>query len=208
VPRVARRPWIAALALVAGLAAPVVAQTREPLGGWVIDLRGASGALPTGEGWVPPLSTGTAVPGRGFGGEGGVHLLVGPGRHRRLSVGVSGVVLQGRASGTSGPEVTTRLLVGAPHVAMNFGHRLGWSYLSIGTGSAAVRSNAPDVADDSSGSGLVIHYGGGARWFVRRRLAASLDLRFWALTPRPASFARSKAAATTRVVVSAGIAVR
>lgn len=206
--RVARRPCLAALAFVAGLATPGAAQPREALGGWVIDLRGASGALPSTDGWVPPLAAGTAVPRRGFGGEGGVHLLFGPGRYRRLSVGISGLALQGRAAGTTGPEVTTRLLAGAPHLAMNFGHRMGWSYVSIGAGSAAVTSNAPDVADDTSGSGLVIHYGGGARWFLRRHVAVSLDLRFWALTPRPASLARSRAAATTRVVVSAGVAVR
>lgn len=206
--RVARRTWIAALAFVAGLATPGLAQPREPLGGWVIDLRGAVGGVPSSSGWVPPLPNGTSVPGRGFGGDGGVHVLFGPGRYRRLSIGVSGVALQGRSSGVTGPEVTTRLVAGAPQVAMNFGHRMGWSYVAIGAGSAAVTSNAPGVADDTSGSGLVIHYGGGARWFLRRRLAASLDLRFWALTPRPASFARSRAAATTRVVVSAGIAVR
>jgi hypothetical protein len=203
-----RFSWIAVLAAVAGLATPVAAQPREPLGGWVVDVRGASGALPTAEGWVPPLPAGTVVPGRGFGGEGGVHVLVGPGRHRRLSIGVGGVILQGRAAGPSGPEVTTRLRAAAPHVAMNFGHRLGWSYVSVGAGSAAVSSTAPGTPDETGGSGLVIHYGGGARWFVRRRVAASLDLRFWALTPRPASLARSRAPATTRVVVAAGVALR
>lgn len=206
--RVARRTWIAALALAAGVAAPGWAQPREALGGWAIDLRGASGALPSVGGWAPPVPSGTSLPTRGFGGEAGLHVFIGPGRHRRLSLGVSGVGLQGRASGTTGPQVTTRLLVAAPHVAMNFGHRLGWSYLSLGAGTARATSNAPGVPDDDGGSGLVIHYGGGARWFMRRHLAASLDLRFWALTPRPASFARSKAPATTRVVVSAGIAVR
>jgi hypothetical protein len=34
----------------------------------------------------------------------------------------------------------------------------------------------------------------------------SLDLRFWALTPRAASDTRPRAAATTRMVFGAGIA--
>ena len=54
----------------------------------------------------------------------------------------------------------------------------------------------------------MIHYGGGARWFVASRLAVSLDLRFWALTPRPANDVRQRAAAATKVAVSAGIALR
>lgn len=204
-----RRALEAACLLVLLGTGPAAAQAREPLGGWAVDLRDAVTGLPSTAGWVPALATGTPVPARGFGADGGVDVFVGPGRHRRLSLGARGTIVQGRATAEGATvTVTTRLLAAAPHLALNFGHRQGWSYLSVGAGSARVTSNAPGATADPGGQGLVIHYGGGARWFVASRLAVSLDLRFWALTPRPANDVRQRAAAATKVAVSAGIAVR
>ncbi|MEZ5418762.1 MAG: hypothetical protein R2708_15670 [Vicinamibacterales bacterium] len=199
---------VAALLLL--LTPPVVAaQPGEALGGWAIDLRAAVGALPTAAGWTPALETGGGVPGRGFGAEAGVHLLAGPGRHKRLSLGASGFGVQGRTSNAeSSVTVTTRMLAAAPHLAVNFGHRQGWSYVSAGAGAATVTSTIDGEPDDGAGWGLVVHYGAGARWFVREHLAVSMDLRFWALTPRGASTSRPNAGATTRVLFSAGVAVR
>jgi len=202
-------------ALAAGLVAgPADAQPREPLGGAVGDLRVVTASLPTSLGWTVPVSTtGSLVPGRGLGVEGGAHVLVGPGQFRRLSVGASGLVAEGRATGVDGagaatPTVATRLFAVAPHAALNFGHRDGWSYLSFGAGAASVRSTEGGVADAPATWGLAFHYGGGARWFLTEHLAFSLDLRFWALTPRPASAARASAAATTRVALGAGLSFR
>lgn len=201
--------FVAAWLLVLALPGVARGQAREALGGWVVDLRGAVGALPTTAGWVPSLGTNSVVPGRGFGAEGGVHVLAGPGRYRRLSVGAGGVALQGRStSPATSITVTTRLTGVVPHVGMNFGHRRGWSYLSLGAGAAAVTSTVQGDPADAAIWGLVIHYGGGARWFVRQRVAVSLDLRFWALTPRAATDVRPGAAASTRVAFSAGVAVR
>lgn len=204
------RPAVAtALAALLASATPSAGQGREPLGGWAIDVRTVTASVPTTAGWTPPLPSGSVLPSRGFGVDGGVDLFVGPGRHRRLSAGLRGFAVQGRTSGTSGgATVTTRAIGGAPHVAVNFGHRHGWSYLSVGAGGVEVTSNVGDVRDDPGGTTLAFHYGGGARWFLRDRLALSLDLRFWALTPRAASATRSAAAATTRVLFAAGLALR
>lgn len=199
----------AACALVLAVAAPAAAQPREALGGWAIDLRGALTSLPATAGWVPVLTTGTLVPARGLGVDGGVDVFLGPGRHRRLSLGARGTFVQGRTTtAATSQTVTTRFFAAAPHVAMNFGHRQGWSYLSLGAGQAEVTSNAPGAPDDPGGPGVVIHYGGGARWWVSRRLAVSMDLRFWALTPRAANAVRQRAAAATKVAFSAGVALR
>lgn len=194
----------------AGLAvSPAAAQSQEALGGPVVDLRAVSATLPTTTGWTPvSLATGSLVPSRGLGLDGGIHLFVGPGTHRRLALGASGLVVEGRAAGVDAPTVATRMLAAAPHAALNFGHRDGWSYLSAGVGAASVRSRAGAVADGSPVWGLAFHYGGGARWFVRRHLAVSLDLRFWALTPRAATAARPAAAATTRFALGAGVSFR
>ncbi len=203
-------PLVAWAVLAAGLTAvTATAQPREALGGVVGDLRLVSTTLPTGLGWTPPVAaTGALVPGRGVGAEGGVFVFAGPGRFRRLSFGATGFVAEGRATGVDAPTMATRMFAAAPHAALNFGHRDGWSYLSIGAGTAKVRATEAGVEDQPASWGLAFHYGGGARWFVREHLAVSLDLRFWALTPRPATTARPSAAATTRIAIGAGVSFR
>lgn len=186
-----------------------MAQAREPLRGVVADVRLVSATLPSTLGWTPTVPAGAVVPGRGFGVDGGAHVFVGPGRHRRLGFGVAGLVSQGRSTGlVPAPAVTTRLFAAAPHVSLNFGHALGWSHLSLGVGTAKVTSTYVGGVAEPAAWGPAIHYGFGGRWFLRDHLALSLDLRFWALTPRPASDPRPSAPATTRVALGAGVAFR
>jgi hypothetical protein len=198
----------AAVALLAPSGA--AAQGRDPVGGYVVDLRMLTVSLPSSAGWTPTaLTTTSLVPGRGFGGEAGVHVVFGPGRHRRLGLGATGLLGQGRTTGTDGAAtITTRITLVAPHVSANFGHRLGWSHLSGGAGLAKVSSEAAGGAADPGGWGLAFHYGGGARWFITERIALSLDLRFWALTPRAAVGDRPRAPATTRIAFAGGLAFR
>lgn len=198
--------WLAGL-----VASPASAQPREPLGGVIADLRVVSSTLPTSVGWAVPAPTpGSLVPTRGLGGEVGAHVLLGPGRFRRLSLGATGLLAEGRSTGVDAPTIATRLSVVAPHLGMNFGHRDGWSYLSIGAGLASVQSKVKDTtaAADPTDWGTAFHYGGGARWFLREHIALSLDLRFWALTPRAATPTRVKGAATTRFAFGAGLSFR
>jgi hypothetical protein len=208
VPPARRRLAGSVTAAIVLAASPVAAQTPAPLTGLVGDLRFLIAALPSGQGWTPELPTGGVVPGRGFGGEAGAHTFAGPGRHRRLVLGASGLLVQGRTSAEGLPTVTTRMAAAAPHVGIGFGHRDGWSYLSIGAGLASVRGDAPGTPSSPSAWELAFHYGGGARWFLTEHLAASLDLRFWALTPRSASATRTNAPATTRFAFGAGIGFR
>ena len=192
------------------LPATASAQARDPVAGFVGDLRLLTVSLPTAQGWTPStLTSGSLVPGRAFGGEVGAHLIFGPGRHRRLGLGASALVGQGRATGTDGAAtVTTRMSLVAPHLAWNFGHRLGWSYMSVGAGGAKVSSEAAGGPADPSGWGTVFHYGAGARWFLTERIAVSLDLRFWALTPRDATADRPRAPARTQAAFGAGLSLR
>ncbi len=204
--------WGLLVAVVCIAPEQAMAQGREPLRGVVVDLRLVSATLPSAVGWTPAaLPADAVVPGRGFGVDGGAHVLVGPGRYRRLGLGVSPLVSQGRSTGlTPAPTVTTRFLAAAPHVAMNFGHALGWSHVSLGVGTAKVTSEVAGGLAEPTSWGTAIHYGFGGRWFLRDHVALSLDLRFWALTPRPASAsgARPSAPATTRVALGAGVAFR
>lgn len=185
----------------------VAAQTSSPLHGAVADLRLVSTTVPTGVGWTPPLSTGV-VPGRGFGGEVGAAVFLGPGRNRRAFAGATAMLAQGRATADDAPTVTTRMRTAAPHVGLGFGHGDGWSYLSIGAGAASVGSTTDAETSADAPWALAFHYGGGARWFLRDHVAFALDLRFWALTPRAATATRVSGAATTRISLGAGLSFR
>ena len=185
------------------------AQGREPIRGLAGDVRLVTSSVPSGTGWTPVVAAGGLVPSRGFGGAMDAQAYVGRGRHKRLGVGVAGVFVQGRTSGTAGgATITTRMAAVGPHITANFGHSLGWSYLGGGAAIAKVSSEVSGGASDPGGAGLAFHYGGGARWFLTDRVGLSLDLRFWALTPRGATGTRPNAPATTNVAFGVGMTVK
>ena len=196
---------------------PAAAQGRDPVSGFVVDVRGASVSLPTSEGWTPVLPTGSLVPSRGLGLEFGAHVFAGRLGPARLGVGGNFVVARGTsAAGEAAPNVTevaTRFAAVAPQVSFNFGHRLGWSYLSGGAGPAQVHSSLTLV--DAAGAttvdepwGLAVNYGGGARWFIVEHLAFGFDLRWYRLGGREAVGARPEAPGTTKFVINAGVSFR
>ena len=119
---------------------PAVAQVAapEPPGPYTIDLRGATGGLPTDAAFFPPLPSGTSIPTRGYGVDVGAHvypLQLGP---ARLGVGVGVLRVRGAASpetpssstGSSTtapttPDVDSALTVIAPQLSFNFGSSAG-----------------------------------------------------------------------------------
>jgi hypothetical protein len=115
-------------------------------------------------------------------------------------------------SAASQIDVAMSMTAVAPQVSFNFGTREGWSYLSGGYGVAQTRTEATGeqespltgrttlVRDD--GRSASINYGGGARWFIRDRVAVGFDLRFHRIAgveTRPRA---------TLVVASVGVSVR
>src|SRR5690606_8117672 len=108
------------------------------------DLRGVSGGLPSAEGWTPLVPSGTVVPSRGLGFEAGGHVYLGLGKPVTIGFGASYSVAKGRSSpeAAGAPVVTTRANTFAPQISFNFGHRLGWSYLSAGYGFASITSES------------------------------------------------------------------
>ena len=52
----------------------------------------------------------------------------------------------------------------------DFGTADGWSYLSVGAGTARVDA-------EETGSSSAINAGGGARWFIKRHLGVGFDVR-------------------------------
>jgi len=183
-------------------AAPAAGQTPARPGPWVVDIRGATSAVPTDTTFYPTL-TSTIVPSRGFGADVGGHVyLFNLGRAR---VGLGASVMAVRATATAateadsaepGQRVTLTLRAIAPQVSFNFGSRDGWSYLSAGLGLGSVNSSAEPAspAERQSGRLRTVNYGGGARWFMTPRLAFGVDLRAYQFaagdgTPRVSVFA-------------------
>jgi hypothetical protein len=132
---------------------------------FVFDLRGATSAIPTSIGLYPTVPDGGSVPARGFGYDVGGHVYLfnlGP---ARVGLGVNVIGVRGT---TEDANATFDLI--APQLSFNFGSSDGWSYLSVGAGTARVKA-------EEIGSSSAINAGGGARWFMKRHLAVGFDVR-------------------------------
>jgi hypothetical protein len=164
------------------------------------------------------VSTDTPVPGRAWGLSGAANVYA-----LKLGVTTLGAGLQvatGRGKGEAvtiinrtTPVVITRITNLMPQLSMNFGHKLGWSYVSVGYGRSKVSSSASAVGTTP---GIVvpeawnpaINFGGGARWFMKRRLGFSFDVRFTKLGSRGATATLPSAKRTQMITASAGISIQ
>jgi opacity protein-like surface antigen len=209
------------------LATPAWAQTpAERLPWFAIDLHAGTVGLPQAEGWVPVVSVDTELPGRAWGaGVGGTIYPLRMGI-MTLGVGASFTTARGKSESLtirsgSGSTATTRVTPAvrtsitnlAPQLSINFGQKLGWSYLSAGAGRSKVTSSADAVGvtpgivvPDSWNSAL--NFGGGARWFMKPRLGAGFDVRFVKLGSRSATNMLPAAKRTQMWTISAGITLQ
>jgi hypothetical protein len=157
----------------------------------------------------------TQLPGLGVGGDLGVHLY--PLRWRQVTFGIGGSAMLSRAhSAAPGlPPVTERFTSIAPQLSFNFGTGSGWSYISGGiagaTWSIVPNGVAPLPPDQQRLK--TINYGGGARWFIRPRVAFSFDVRFYAIDPSapastPNGMLLQNGPRTTLLVAGAGISIK
>jgi hypothetical protein len=158
------------------------------------------------------------LPGTGFGGTIALHVY--PVRWKAVTFGLGGEVvglrahgvpsaLEAQASGTI--AVSEKFLSAAPQLSLNFGSAAGWSYISGGVG-LSQWSVIPDGAapqDADSARLLTINYGAGARWFMKRHLAFSFDVRIYSIdkgTTPPTGLPGSPH--TTLMVIGAGVSLR
>ncbi|MEO8681400.1 MAG: hypothetical protein ABI665_20285 [Vicinamibacterales bacterium] len=186
--------------MVLAITGTATAQSNEPLPRFAIDAQGVFGGLPSTAGWVPAVPVDTPIPGHGLGLGGGIHVYVFKWGVATFGVGGSAMVVRQAddpfkttAGEATTPSVTTQVTSVNPQISINFGHRLGWSYLSGGFSTAKVASSstafgttvpaatAPEVWNPG------FNYGGGARWFMKPHLAASFDVRFVQLSSRAAT---------------------
>lgn len=156
------------------------------------------------------------LPGAGLGLHTGVHLYLL--RWKAVTFGLGGDLTVGRshkaapqiAEGVFGRATTERFTHASPQISFNFGDGDGWSYLSGGIGPSTwsvvpdgAAAQAPDVQRLQT-----INYGGGARWFIKRHLAFSFDVRFYAIEPTTAILNRPTGPRTTLLSFGAGISVK
>lgn len=221
------RPLALAALLLALASTSAVAQQREPLPWFAADLHVASVGLPTAEGWIPvPVIGDTPFAGRGLGFSGGATVY--PFKLGIMTFGFGASLSMGKGKGealeiatgsgdaaviVTTPVMRTDVLNVIPQISINFGHKLGWSYLSAGIGTTRVnaRSDAtatlPAVVLPQSWN-QALNFGGGARWFMKRRLGAGFDVRFVKLGSRAASGEIPAAKRTQMVTFSAGITIQ
>jgi hypothetical protein len=194
----------------------VPAEAR-PIGRFVADVRGTFPKFKQD----PLIATGISVttanlPVRAYGFVVGAHFY--PARVGIVTFGVGGEMAMARRSHTlaaasatadPGPTVNSRFRALSPQVSFNFGARDGWSYISGGIGTSkftAERKDAP-LPPQESGS-KTINYGGGARWFSKKHIAFSVDLRFYAINPQLATSTRPAAPRMTLWAFSVGAAFK
>ncbi|MEO8257830.1 MAG: hypothetical protein ABI868_10845 [Acidobacteriota bacterium] len=206
----------AAICLAAGR--PAGAQDAPgPIGLFVVDLHGVvprfggDAALAESRGL-----TEAELPGSGLGVTAGGSLYFA--RLRAVTFGVGAGVMLGRTpifSGQSDPALGLRAVTEtirslSSELSLNFGNASGWSYLSGGVGVSRWAVVPDGVAklpiDDQSRK--TINYGGGARWFARKRLAFSLDVRFYEVAAGAPQLTLPASPRSKLLVIGAGISVR
>lgn len=202
---------VCVLAIAVVMAAPAMAQTREPLPWFAIDLHAASLGLPTAEGWIPEVPADATLPDRAWGVSAAATVY--PLRIGILTFGVGAAWSTGKGTSDLPPIVRTGVVHVIPQLSINFGHKLGWSYLSAGVGRTRVESSAdavgatPPMTVPASWN-QALNFGGGARWFMRPRLGAGFDVRFIKLGSRGATAALPSARRTQMITFSAGISIQ
>jgi hypothetical protein len=213
------------VALLAGL---LVTVTRDvsaqildttPIGPVVIDIRGALPKYGPSDDLAAPYKVAAAdFPSTGFGLDVGGHwypfkwraITFGLGASLLLSSGRKGPVIEGETI-VSGHDVEVGFDAISPQVSFNFGKGNGWSYVSggLGTSTMTIATETMAAPEDQPGR-KTINYGGGARWFSKKHIAFTFDVRFYAVNPQEQIEEQGVVTAPrlTLLVISAGVSFK
>ena len=221
-----------AACLLAATVSGAAAQDEEPIGRYVIDVRGSSVSLSRNEelaamrGLRPDR-----LPARGRAVDLGGHVYFlrwGP-----VTFGLGASVLSTAAHqapapplpGEPGPRspappepapedtapgvvVTSRFTAVSPQISFNFGHRNEWSYLGGGLGTSRLNVYPQQPTTPVQRGARTLNYGGGARWFLTPNVALSLDIRFFAISPLPQLGEQPGSPRMTLMAANIGVSVR
>jgi len=211
-----------ALAIVIALVVcPAASAQQAPrIGRFVVDLHGT---VPLFPGDSPALAasrniTVTDLPGHGLGVDVGAQIYLV--KWRAMTVGIGGNLMTARSRSTppapaagqasTGQPVVERFTSLAPQLSFNFGNGYGWSYLSGGI-SRATWFLEPDGATATAADEekiKTINYGGGARWFKKKHVGFSFDIRFYAINPGTPNGTLGGSPRTRLLVIGAGVSVK
>ena len=204
--------------LLLGAGASVHAQEPTPrLPFIVVDLHGAFVNFPVEE--ELSLSRGLQLgqlPGAAIGGD--LSLNIYPLRWRAVTFGLGGRVMAARARQVPATDpqtpvlapVTERFVTGAPEISFNFGSGNGWSYISGGVGRSVwqVVQDGLDPQDADQERLYTSNYGGGARWFIKKHLAFSFDVRIYGIKAGTFGVGDNHGPRTNLLVIGAGVSVK
>jgi hypothetical protein len=219
------------IAVLLGVAAICVAADRaadaqEPpprIGPFVVDLHGvvpmfpgdpesaASRGLTYPDPAGGPIPIPDALPGAGLGVTAGAHFYFA--KLLAVTFGVGAEVALGRshvAGQAPSPGITDKFTAVAPVLSLNFGNGNGWSYLFFGLGQSQL-SIVPDggqplPVDQERKQTFV--YGGGARWFIKKHVAFSLDVRAYEIAVGTPQSGLPATPHTQLLVIGAGISLK
>ncbi len=181
----------AVMFLTFGFVAPTTAQPpQEPIGLYVIDLQGSlvpfsrNVELAENRELNPP-----DTPGVGAGYQVGAHVY--PFRWHIITFGIGASFHSSladqrpgeRSPNPDGPTLRKRFTAVAPQLSFNFGGRDGWSYLSGGIMPSRLSLFPLNTESPEQKTSGTLNYGGGVRWFINDRVAFSIDLRLYAISP-------------------------
>ena len=183
--------WLGLAGVLLGPRVEAQGLTPGKPGPYVIDVRGVTIGIPASPGLYPDLGDQYVVPARGFGFDVGAHVYLFSLGPARLGIGANYIEVRGTAT-----DADATLETIAPQLSFNFGTSDGWSYLSVGAGTARVNAVA-------SASSSAINAGGGARWFLKRHLAVGFDVRFHMIAADGDTMGKS-----TQVSASVGLSVK
>ncbi len=191
--------------------------TRERIPTFVVDARVALPSFKQDATVAAALGVdASALPTRGLGLVAGAHVF--PFRKGSFALGIGGEILRARASKTmkaatkdaeDGPTLKNRWSHLSPQVSMNFGSRDGWSYVTAGLGRSKLTMELEeDLQLGPETSVRTLNCGGGARWFTKKHLAFTLDLRFYSISAPVATAGRITTPRMRLMVFSGGVSIR
>jgi hypothetical protein len=202
--------------LAAGAAFAQQPLPQTPLPPFVIDARGVFAGLGHDATTAGELSlTPDQLPGRALGGVVDVTFYPLRGHGKALGIGGEGLLAFGHGQPVDskglplGPVLHRRVQNLSAQISLNFGHRDGWSYLTGGLGPMQFLTYGGDtVPADPPTVSMTQNFGGGARWFVKRKIAFNLDVRFYLTRPANETATSAGRARQRVLVLSAGISIR
>ena len=196
-------------------AVPAAAQDPPPpIGPFVLDVRGT---VPRFKADVQTADSRGLIlgelPGAGLGVDAGAHVYVFTWKAMTVGLGAQVTLARSHATPPGGSglrAVTERFTSLTPQLSLNFGSGNGWSYLSGGIGPCSwtiVPDGAQEAAADQERL-RTVNYGGGARWFIKRHVAFTVDVRFHQIDPGTPFAGRAGSPRTTFIVIGAGAAFK